>query len=75
MYAFVITMRHYTGTILTVALCLVSVTSRCSVKTDEPIELVFGIVLGGNLGISKNMCTLLWKFVTNSTENFATASR
>ena len=57
-----------------VSACL-SVTSRCSIETDERIELVFGMrasfhtsytVLKGNLVISKNKGTSLWNFVLNS---------
>jgi len=53
----------------------VSVTSRCSVKTDERIELVFGVgasfhlsytVLEEKFGISRNKGSSLWIFVLNS---------
>jgi len=52
-----------------------SVTSRSSAKTDERIELVFGVgasfhpsytVLKGNSVISKNKGTSLWNFVLKS---------
>jgi len=52
-----------------------SVTSRCSTKTVERIELVFGVwasfrpsytVLKGYSVISKNKGTSLWNFVLNS---------
>ena len=55
-------------------LCL-SVTSRCSIETDERIELAFGVwasfhqsctVLKGNSIISKNKSTSVWNFVLNS---------
>jgi len=57
-----------------VSVCL-SVTSRCSTKTAERIELVFGMrasshasytVLKGNSVISKNNGTSVWNFVLNS---------
>ena len=52
-----------------------SVTSRSSAKTDERIEVVFGVgasfhpsytVLKGNSVISKNKGTSLWNFVLKS---------
>jgi len=61
-----------------VSVCLsvcLSVTSRCSIETDERIELVFGVwapfhpsytVLKGNSVISKNKGTSLWNFFLNS---------
>ena len=61
------------GTIA-MALCP-SVTSRCSIETDERIELVFSMwasfhpsytVLKGNSVSSKNKGTSLWNFVLNS---------
>ena len=53
----------------------VFVTSRCSIKMAERIELVFGMgasfhlshtVLKGNSGVFKNKGTSLWNFVTGS---------
>jgi len=63
--------------VLAVALCLSVYTSRCSVETDELIEIVLIWVMGasfhlsytvlkGNSGISRNEGTPLWKFVPNS---------
>jgi len=61
--------------ILAMALCL-SVTSRCSVETDEQIDLVFGVgasfqpsytVLKGNSWVSPEIRILLWNFVSNKT--------
>jgi len=57
-----------------VSVCL-SITSRCSIETDEQIELVFGMrsslhpfytVLKGNSVISKNKDTSVWNSVLNS---------
>jgi len=53
----------------------VCLSSRCSIETDERIELVFGMwtsfhpsytVLKGNSVISKNKGTSLWNFVLKS---------
>ena len=72
------TVRCYASAVLamglSVSVCL-SVTSRCSIKTAEWIELVLGMwasfhpfyaVLKGNSVISKNKDTFLWNFVLNS---------
>jgi len=55
-------------------MALVSLTSRSDIETAELFEHGHGssyvnlacIVLQGNLGISKNNCTSLYKFVLNS---------
>ena len=74
------TARCYASAVLAMGLCpsvcvCLSVTSRCSIKTAERIELVFGTwasfhpsytVLKGNSVISKNKATSLWNFVLNS---------
>ena len=76
--AFFFTARSYASAVLAMALCLsvrLSVTSRCSTKTAERIELVFGMwasfhpsytVLIGNSVISKNKGTSPWNFVLKS---------
>ena len=83
----IFTARCYASAVLAMGLCLsASATSRCSIKTAERIELVFGTwasfhpsytVLKGNSIISKNKGTSLWNFVLNSglRGNFATAYR
>ena len=72
----VFTARCYASEVLPMDQCpSVSVTSRCSIETDEQIELVFGMraslhpictVLKGNSVISKNKGIALWNFVLNS---------
>jgi len=74
----IFTARCYASTVQAMGLCLSvrpSVTSRCSVETDERIQLVFGLsasfhpsytVLKGNSVNSKNKGASLWNFVLNS---------
>jgi len=67
---------------VSVSVCL-SVTSRCSIKTNKWVELVFGMgasfhlsytVLKGNSVISKSKVTSLWNFdQTPDLETFALA--
>jgi len=69
-------MALYLSVCLSVCLCLfLSVTSRCSIETDERIELMFGMrtsfhlsctVFEGNSVFSENKTTYLWNFVPNS---------
>jgi len=73
----VFTAQCYTSAVLAMGLCpsvCLSVTSRCSIKTAEQIELFLGMwasfhpsytVLKGNSVISKNKGHL-WNFVLNS---------
>ena len=76
----IFTTRCYASAVLAMGLCprvclCPSVTSRCSIETDERIELVFGMwasfhpsytVLKGNSVIPQNKGTSLWNFVLNS---------
>jgi len=76
----VFTARCYSSAVLAMGLCpsvcvRPSITSRCSTKMAERIELVFGMrasfhlsytVLKRKSVISKNKSTSLWNFVLNS---------